>query len=79
MSLYTSGRSEAYFPDALRFWPERWLRDGSKYQGVLEASASLPFAMGGRSCIGRRVAESLLSLTLAEVSKDVCFPVRIVI
>lgn len=68
MSLYTSGRSNEYFPDALKFSPVRWLRESGNYQGVTEASASLPFAMGARSCIGRKVAEAELTLTLAHVS-----------
>lgn len=67
MSLYTSGRSDTYFPDALTFSPKRWLREGGSYQGVTEATASLPFAMGGRSCIGRKMAEAEFTLTLAHV------------
>ncbi|XP_046681639.1 sterol 26-hydroxylase, mitochondrial-like [Homalodisca vitripennis] len=68
MSLYTSGRSEQNFPDAERFWPTRWLRnEAGKYPGVTEATASLPFAMGGRACIGRKVADTLMSLTLAQI------------
>lgn len=68
MSLYTSGLSDSYFPQASRFWPQRWLREGSGFRGVSEQSASLPFAMGGRACIGRKVAEHLINLTLAEVT-----------
>lgn len=67
MSLYTSGRSDTYFPDALTFSPKRWLREGGSYQGVTEATASLPFAMGSRSCIGRKMAEAEFTLTLAHV------------
>ncbi|KAG8276028.1 hypothetical protein J6590_073539 [Homalodisca vitripennis] len=71
MSLYTSGRSEQNFPDAERFWPTRWLRnEAGKYPGVTEATASLPFAMGGRACIGRKVADTLMSLTLAQVCES---------
>lgn len=69
MSIYSSGRNGSDFTKPNKFWPERWIRttDGS-YQGVKNSYATLPFAMGVRSCIGRKLAETQLSLTLAQVS-----------
>ncbi|XP_054290400.1 cytochrome P450 315a1, mitochondrial isoform X2 [Macrosteles quadrilineatus] len=69
MSLYTSGHSEAHFPSPEKFWPSRWLRSGEdgRLRGVNDKSASLPFAIGGRACIGRRVAMAQIGLTLSEI------------
>nr|UYC47530.1 cytochrome P450 enzyme [Schistocerca gregaria] len=70
LSLYTSGRSEDYFPQAGRFWPQRWLRDpGGGYRGVAASHASLPFAMGARSCVGQKLAETQMALIVAEITK----------
>ncbi|KAM8705737.1 hypothetical protein ACLKA7_010096 [Drosophila subpalustris] len=54
ISLYTSGRDPSHFEDPLRVWPERWFL--GKAEQVHQAHGSLPFAIGQRSCIGRRVA-----------------------
>ncbi|XP_071558430.1 cytochrome P450 315a1, mitochondrial [Temnothorax nylanderi] len=73
ISLYSSGRDEKYFSRPNDFWPERWLRvteDSRDYQGVKDARASVPFAAGLRNCIGRRLAETQLSLTLAQLIKN---------
>ncbi|GLG97058.1 Ecdysone 20-monooxygenase [Gryllus bimaculatus] len=71
LSLYTSGRDEKNFAEAERFWPARWARDGSgAYAGVAAPFASIPFALGSRSCIGRRVAEAQLTLTIAQLMKN---------
>lgn len=69
MSLYTSGRDERNFKNAQKFSPDRWLRnDKGDYNGVINPHASLPFALGARSCVGRKIAETQLTLTIAEVS-----------
>ena len=69
ISLYSCGRDEANFPRAQQFLPERWLRNKrSEFEGVTNPNATLPFAMGARSCIGRKLAETQMSLTVAEVS-----------
>lgn len=39
------------------------------YQGVVHPYGSLPFALGIRSCIGRKLAEIQILLALAEVRK----------
>lgn len=70
LSIYSSGRDENYFPQPNEFQPERWIRtkDGC-YQGVKNPYATLPFAMGVRSCIGRKLAETQMSLALAQVGQ----------
>ncbi|XP_017144070.1 cytochrome P450 315a1, mitochondrial isoform X1 [Drosophila miranda] len=48
LSLYTAGRDASHFEQPERVLPERWC--------VGRSHGSLPFAIGQRSCIGRRVA-----------------------
>ena len=71
LSLYSSGRDEKNFPDPNSFLPSRWYRDAESgnYKGVHSPYASLPFSMGARSCIGRRIAEVQIILTVAKVKK----------
>ncbi|KAG5682583.1 hypothetical protein PVAND_011928 [Polypedilum vanderplanki] len=53
-SLYTSSRDPANFTDPLKFIPERWLRDENRQ--VMNPHASMPFAIGARSCVGKKIA-----------------------
>ncbi|OAD58301.1 hypothetical protein WN48_00180 [Eufriesea mexicana] len=71
LSLYSSGRDTANFSQPNEFLPERWIRtEKGTYQGVVHPHASLPFALGARSCIGRKLAEIQISLALAELVKS---------
>ncbi|XP_054155253.1 cytochrome P450 315a1, mitochondrial-like [Oppia nitens] len=68
MSLYTTGRKSEYFTNPNKFLPERWLRDkqSSNYQAI-NTHACLPFGLGVRSCIGRRVAEIQMQFLLSRI------------
>ncbi|XP_076675145.1 cytochrome P450 family protein sad isoform X4 [Andrena cerasifolii] len=71
LSIYSSGRDSANFSQPNEFLPERWIRtEKGTYRGVLNPHASLPFALGARSCIGRKLAEIQISLALAELVKS---------
>lgn len=74
LSLFTSGRNANNFPEPERFWPERWLRTShstnGSYKAVHNPHASMPFAMGARSCIGRKLAETQMITTLAAILRD---------
>ncbi|XP_011267156.1 cytochrome P450 315a1, mitochondrial [Camponotus floridanus] len=71
LSIYSSGRNGEDFPEPNEFLPERWVRTKDNfYQGVKNSYATLPFAMGVRSCIGRKLAETQMSLTLAQLIKN---------
>lgn len=63
-SLYSSGRNAKYFKNPEAFSPDRWVRVG---QGTVAATqqASLPFAIGVRSCVGKKIAEIQLQTALA--------------
>ncbi|KAH6934046.1 hypothetical protein HPB50_019788 [Hyalomma asiaticum] len=64
MSLYTTGRDPQHFSDPHTFRPERWLRDQDR-AGQVNSWACLPFGLGVRSCIGRRVAEVQMQFLIA--------------
>ncbi|XP_053968516.1 cytochrome P450 315a1, mitochondrial [Anastrepha ludens] len=69
LSLYTAGREPTHFQDPETAKPERWQRneETGELQEVLQAHGSLPFAIGNRSCIGRRMAMKQMHCLLAMV------------
>lgn len=64
ISLYTAGRDSSHFEHPLRVLPERWIV--GETEQVHKAHGSLPFGIGQRSCIGRRVALKQLHSLLAK-------------
>ncbi|XP_076232615.1 cytochrome P450 family protein sad [Calliopsis andreniformis] len=71
LSIYSSSRDSANFSQPNEFLPERWIRtEKGTYEGVLNPYASLPFALGARSCIGRKLAETQLLLGLEKLVKS---------
>lgn len=67
--MYTCGRCEQYFPNPNLFQPSRWERTAGniKYVSVNEPFASLPYASGSRSCIGRKMAHAQMLTTISKV------------
>lgn len=61
---FATSRDPALFSDPNEFHPQRWL----KKDNANNPYASVPFGVGKRSCIGRRIAELELYLALARVS-----------
>ncbi|KAI7807783.1 sterol 26-hydroxylase, mitochondrial [Triplophysa rosa] len=53
---YAVSHDENEFPDAERFIPERWLRDSAS-RSHHHPYSSVPFGVGVRACVGKRVAE----------------------
>ncbi|XP_077527288.1 putative cytochrome P450 12a5, mitochondrial [Haemaphysalis longicornis] len=74
---FVAGQLEENFTRASEFLPERWLRrsdddqseggGGSSEAWTLHRFASLPFSIGPRMCIGRRIAEMELCTLVAKV------------
>jgi len=61
---YLSGRSKELFKCHLEYKPERWL---SEELGKIHPFSSLPFGVGSRMCIGRRIAEAEMYLLAAKL------------
>jgi len=70
LSVYSSGRSEKYFPNPEVFLPERWSRSNS---GVQDPYGSLPFGHGKRACVGRRLAETQMYILLYKALPKLVF------
>ncbi|XP_061840718.1 25-hydroxyvitamin D-1 alpha hydroxylase, mitochondrial [Nerophis lumbriciformis] len=60
---FATSRDPSVFPCHNDFLPRRWLNKGKTHHPY----ASLPFGVGKRSCIGRRIAELELYLALARI------------
>lgn len=75
-SLYTTGRSDKYFDKPNECFPERWLRqESAKVRAT--ATATLPFGLGARNCVGRKAAELEVTLFLASfVQRFQCEPLQ---
>lgn len=58
VSTYMNARDENYFPNALEFRPERFLKNGTEYvEGSIENYVYHPFSLGPRNCIGQNFAQ----------------------
>lgn len=61
---FATSRNASFFPNPNAFQPHRWLNRDEGHHPY----ASVPFGVGKRSCIGRRIAELEVYLALARVS-----------
>ncbi|XP_078092560.1 1,25-dihydroxyvitamin D(3) 24-hydroxylase, mitochondrial isoform X1 [Mustelus asterias] len=60
INSHALGWNEEYFDEGMQFKPERWLQD----KNTINPFAYVPFGVGKRMCIGRRLAELQLQLAL---------------
>lgn len=67
-SLYTIGRMDKHYQDADKFQPERWIR--SEERKKVNTYAYIPFALGARSCIGKKIAEAQMAFFISKVISD---------
>lgn len=67
-SFYLAGRAPAYWPDPLRFDPDRHL-DPTPEQAAHAKAAWVPFGGGARNCIGFALAQIELTLIVARVAQ----------
>ncbi|XP_060925814.1 1,25-dihydroxyvitamin D(3) 24-hydroxylase, mitochondrial [Limanda limanda] len=66
INSHALGSNEEYFEDGKKFKPERWLRETS----TINPFAHVPFGIGKRMCIGRRLAELQLQLAMCWLVRD---------
>ena len=59
-------RNEKYFKNPLNFDPNRWERDELNIEPINPYS-SLPFGTGPRACLGRRLSEQEIYVTIIKV------------
>ncbi len=59
-------KSERFFKNPLKFDPHRWNRSEQGSE-LIDPYANLPFGFGARMCIGRRIAEQEIYLTIIKV------------
>ncbi|XP_021465760.1 25-hydroxyvitamin D-1 alpha hydroxylase, mitochondrial [Oncorhynchus mykiss] len=60
---FATSRNASFFPNPNAFQPHRWLNRDEGHHPY----ASVPFGVGKRSCIGRRIAELEVYLALARI------------
>ncbi|EQC26308.1 hypothetical protein SDRG_15895 [Saprolegnia diclina VS20] len=65
VATYTMSRDPNVFENPTAFVPERWMNKASNRQAA--AYSTLPFGMGARSCVGRRLAETEMYLLLSHL------------
>lgn len=65
-SPYAVFRDPRYFPDPLRFDPDRWLRAPA---ASLPRGTYTPFGGGPRHCIGEQFAWAMMTVVLVEISR----------
>ncbi|KAK3557469.1 hypothetical protein QTP70_027928, partial [Hemibagrus guttatus] len=63
---YAASHDENEFPDAGAFNPERWMR-GTPSRSQHHPYSSIPFGVGVRACVGRRVAELEMYFALSRL------------
>ncbi|XP_028301548.1 1,25-dihydroxyvitamin D(3) 24-hydroxylase, mitochondrial [Gouania willdenowi] len=66
INTHAVSANEEYFDDCKNFKPERWLRENNN----IEPFAHVPFGIGKRMCIGRRLAELQLQLAMCWLVRD---------
>ena len=66
VNCHALGKNEEYFDDGKEFKPERWLRENNN----INPFAYVPFGVGKRMCIGKRLAELQIQLAMCWVRSD---------
>ncbi|CAL8403124.1 unnamed protein product [Arctogadus glacialis] len=66
INSHALGSNEEYFEEGKTFKPERWLRENN----TINPFAYVPFGIGKRMCVGRRLAELQLHLAMCWLVRD---------
>lgn len=65
--MYSIGRDGKSFPNPSQFQPARWVRDNNGNLQCVHRS-NMPYAMGVRSCVGQKLANSMMHILLSKVN-----------
>lgn len=63
-------KDDDFFPEANKFLPERWLRDENNKKIKLDPFSYLPFGVGPRICVGKRLAELEMEIILMKLLRN---------
>lgn len=63
-------KDEAFFPQADQFLPERWLRNDQNKKMKMDPFSYLPFGVGPRICVGKRLAELEMELIILMLMRN---------
>lgn len=63
-------KDERYYTRPNEFLPERWLRDGDKRKIDVNPFTFMPFGFGPRSCIGKRLVDAELEVSIATLMRN---------
>lgn len=69
MANQIMSQREQLFEDPEKFRPERWLNQAEHAHNSYQEYSCLPFGYGARSCLGRNMAETQMTLLIAKVSE----------
>ncbi|PSN42150.1 hypothetical protein C0J52_18992 [Blattella germanica] len=70
MPLLVLSNKDKYFPQAKKFIPERWMKNGPFSETKVHPFISMPFGFGPRMCIGRRFAELEIETLLTRIIRN---------
>ncbi|XP_055847819.1 cytochrome P450 CYP12A2-like [Episyrphus balteatus] len=62
--------TEQFCPKAKEFIPERWLRSEDSKYAIMHPFLFMPFSHGPRSCVGKRIVEMELEITVARLVRN---------
>lgn len=65
VNAYAIHRDSAYWPDAERFDPSRWIDERGELCSTLDSF--IPFGVGARSCIGDALSHLIMFLIIANL------------
>ncbi|XP_059174082.1 cytochrome P450 10-like [Physella acuta] len=68
-NLYGMYHNPELFPNPEEFLPERWLR-GEQMDATIKSTSQLIWGHGARMCIGRRLAEQEMHITLSKIIQN---------
>ncbi|EDV24787.1 uncharacterized protein TRIADDRAFT_56952 [Trichoplax adhaerens] len=68
--MHLISRDESIFEEATKIKPERWIRSSASSQHQRLPFSIISFGLGPRMCIGRRIAELQMELTIARLISE---------